>query len=121
VSRFLCWILGHIPRVVVLPEDPFGLYRYSQIECSRCGVTLEEGLSLADQIDTLMGYVTLWNDVRPIVDGAREYLAHDGSGIREKGRWAGDFDVMHLFDARLALRSAIERYETLYPEHARGV
>jgi len=53
--------------------------------------------------DDLMGYVTLWNDVRPIVEAVRD-LMPTLEGYSE------DIDLADL-------RSALARYESLYPEH----
>ena len=43
MKRLICRIRGHAEaRFVMLPEF-FGLYRYSRIECRRCGALMERG------------------------------------------------------------------------------
>lgn len=54
VAAAVCAKVGHADtRPVMLPEDIFGLYAYSRIECSRCGATLEVGWTDAMQIARL--------------------------------------------------------------------
>lgn len=43
-----------------------------------------------------------------VCEAAREYLAHDGSGIKESDpAWRGDFDAFRLADARVLLRARL--------------
>lgn len=49
----LCRAIGHEPQTIMLPEDLFGLYVFSRIECSRCGHVIEVGLSEAEQASRL--------------------------------------------------------------------
>jgi hypothetical protein len=46
---------------------------------------------------------------------AREYLLHDGSGIRRTDQWAGDFDAIKLSDARERLRAALTEADSGAP------
>jgi hypothetical protein len=114
--RPVCWLIGHYNRASMLPEEVFGYSAYSRLWCGRCG-RIEAERPIEDQIGVLMGYVTLWNDVRPIIEATRAYLAHDGSGVKRQGRWAGDYDAIERAHALGALHAAIEKYESLYPEH----
>jgi hypothetical protein len=84
----------------MLPEEVFGLYAYLRIWCPRCGKTIAER-AIEEQIEVLMGYVSLWNDVRPIVEAARAL---------ERLEWSETAEL-------LTLRAALRRYEKLYPEH----
>lgn len=46
--RLWCRLRGHASaRFVMLPEF-FGLYRYSRIECRRCGALIEDGYHPTD-------------------------------------------------------------------------
>lgn len=68
-------------------------------------------MPLAEQIDTLMGYVTLWNDVRPVIEAADKVVAWEnrvGVGVSYLGVYAG---------GGRALWEALQRYHTLYPKH----
>lgn len=65
MTGVLCRMRGHRERVVMLPEDLFGLYVYSRIECSRCGVTLETGMTPAAQIEHLVTLLDECRDVAP--------------------------------------------------------
>lgn len=48
LARLVCRFKGHAgPRFVMLPEF-FGLYRYSRIECRRCGALIEDGYHPTD-------------------------------------------------------------------------
>lgn len=67
-------------------------------------------IELEQQVSELMGYVTLWNDVRPIVNAARAFM-----GEPSQVGW----DYASQGDPGPALTSAIARYESLYPEHVR--
>ena len=101
--RLVCVVRGHVNAAEMLPEEAFGLYAYSRLFCSRCDTTFEER-SIEDQIEVLMGYVTLWNDVRPIVEAA-QWVANS------TGESGPHIDL---------LIAAVERYEKLYPEHKRA-
>ena len=59
-------------------------------------------IELEQTVADLMGYVTLWNDVRPVVDAARAFLNRSGHPQTPE---------------RAALRDALAKYEALYPEH----
>jgi hypothetical protein len=110
--RPACWVIGHRNKALMLPEEPFGLYAVSWAGCGRCGQTDME-MPLVEQIDTLMGYVTLWNDVRPIVVAAKKVVAYEnraGMGAAYLGVYA---------PAGRDLFQAIQRYDELYPEHRR--
>jgi hypothetical protein len=49
MKRLLCRFRGHAEaRFVMLPEF-FGLYRYSRIECRRCGALIEDGYHPTDE------------------------------------------------------------------------
>ena len=49
MKRLICRLRGHAEsRFVMLPEF-FGLYRYSRIECRRCGATIERGYEPTDE------------------------------------------------------------------------
>lgn len=67
-------------------------------------------IALEQTVADLMGYVTLWNDVRPIVDAARAFMGEPS---------AVGWDYTTQGDPGPALNAAIERYEQLYPEHLR--
>lgn len=46
-------------------------------------------------------------DYEAAVDAMRDYLAHDGSGIKRNDEWSGDFDALKLASARDRLRAAL--------------
>lgn len=107
VLRPICWAVGHWYRATMLPEEVFGYSAYSKTWCGRCGWVLDER-PIEDQIDVLMGYVTLWNDVRPIVESAQAFMGEPS---------AVGWDYAARGDPGPALNAALKRYETLYPEH----
>jgi hypothetical protein len=49
----LCRVIGHEPVTLMLPEDLFGLFVYSRIECSRCDRIIEVGMSPEEQASRL--------------------------------------------------------------------
>ena len=98
--RPACFVVGHSYSATMLPEEVFGYSAYSRTWCSRCGWTLDS-YPIEEQIGVLMGYVTLWNDVRPVVEAAQwvtESTFETGPHIE-------------------ALVTALNRYESLYPDH----
>jgi hypothetical protein len=110
LGRVVCAVFGHADyHTTMLPEEPFGLYAYSRIWCPRCG-HVEAERPIEEQIDVLMGYVTLWNDVRPVVEAARAFMGEPS---------AVGWDYERQGDPGPALNAALRRYESLYPEHIR--
>lgn len=54
MRRLICRLRGHVTRTIMLPEDLFGPYVFSSIECSRCGITLAVGMDQPAQIRRLV-------------------------------------------------------------------
>lgn len=78
-------------------------------------------IALEETIHDLMGYVSLWNDVRPVVEAAGQLLRHQYSIAM--GRTGGpppdpaDFRPYVNGDDLEALNAAYASYRALYPEH----
>jgi len=71
----LCRALGHDPVTFMLPEDLFGLYAYSRMECSRCGFVTDVGLSPEDQASRLAEKL---RDLRELAEDAARTSARVG-------------------------------------------
>ena len=67
--------------------------------CPQCGYVIEADLPALAAAPAA--------PERGLREAARDYLAHDGSGIKRTDEWAGDFDAGKLMDARDRLRAAL--------------
>ena len=71
---------------------------------------------VADYIDAAVVALPALLDERDallaVAEAAREYIAHDGSGIKDPDpRWRGDYSARQMLDARAALRAALDALE----------